>query len=313
MTVASPSSLYADLDVEASVDADLGGQTWFGIGGRADLLLRPRSIAALETLARRCRRDGIALRVLGSGANLLVDDEGIDGVVVKLDAPAFTRVEFNSEGRIERLRAFGGASMERLVQSCARQGLRGLEQMSGIPASVGGAVRMNAGGKFGAIGDAIDAVALVGADGALRVYLREELAFGYRETNLPAGVVAWASFRVEPDDPAACRDRVKEIFLYKKTTQPMAASSAGCMFRNPLRADGSRESAGRLIDLAGLKGLRVGGAFVSREHGNFLAVDKGARTEDLRRLVEEVARRVHERSGVALETEVVFWRRGDPA
>ena len=313
MIVASPSNLYADLDVEAAIDAEIGRETWFGIGGRADLLLRPRSTSSLVALAQRCRRDGIPLRVLGSGANLLVDDEGVDGVVVRLDHPSFTAVDFNAEGRVERMRVHGGASMERLVQECARRGLRGVEQMSGIPASLGGAVRMNAGGRFGAIGDSIDAVALIGPDGALRVHPSEELRFGYRETNLPPGIVAWASLRVEPDDPVECRKRVKEIFAYKKSTQPMSAASAGCMFRNPLRADGTRESAGLLIDRAGLKGLRVGGAFVSLEHGNFIAVDPGTRTDDVRGLVEEVRRRVLAHAGIALETEVVFWRRGEDA
>jgi UDP-N-acetylmuramate dehydrogenase len=318
MIVASPSSLYADLDIEAELDAPLATHTWFGVGGRADLLLRPRSLSALGTLARRCHRDGIPLRVLGSGANLLVDDEGVDGVVVRLDQPAFTGVDFNADGQLERMRVHGGASMERLVQECARRGLRGLEQMAGIPASLGGAVRMNAGGKFGAIGDAIDAVAVIGPDGELRVYPRAELHFGYRETNVPVGVIAWASLRVQEDDPIACRERVKEIFAYKKSTQPMSANSAGCMFRNPMMPGGARESAGKLIDLAGLKGARVGGAFVSQEHGNFLAFDSVARqpsgrTDDMRRLVELVQERVQASFGVELETEVVFWRRGGRA
>lgn len=317
MTVASPSNLYSDLDVHAELDVSLAKHTWFGIGGSADLLIHPQSIEALATLAHRCRRDGIALRVLGSGANLLVDDEGVDGVVVKLDAPAFKAVEFNASGLLERMRVFGGAQMEQLVQECARRGLRGIEQMAGIPASLGGAIRMNAGGKFGAIGDAVDAVAVIGLDGEMRVYSREELHFGYRETNLPAGIVAWASLRVSADDPVACRTRVKEYFAYKKSTQPMSASSAGCMFRNPTLANGSRESAGKLIDLAGLKGTRVGCAYVSSEHGNFIAVDDKAaaagtaRTDDVRALVELIQETVESKHGVRIETEVVFWRRGE--
>ena len=313
MIVASPSSLYSDLDVSATIHAELASHTWFGIGGRADLLIRPNTVAALETLARRCRRDEIPLRVLGSGANLLVDDAGVDGVVVKLDTPAFQRIEWNAEGRVERMRAFGGARVEPLIHDCSRRGMSGLEQMAGIPSSIGGAIRMNAGGKFGAIGDSVDAVALIGLDGAMRVYTRDELSFGYRRTNLPAGIVAWASFRMREDDTLACRERVVEYFRYKKSTQPMSASSAGCMFRNPTLSDGRRESAGRLIDLAGLKETRVGGAFVSREHGNFLAVLPNTPTDDLRRLVELVQERVLAAHGVELETEVVFWRRGESA
>lgn len=315
MIVAGPSRLFADLDVSVELDASLAQHTWFGIGGRADALVHPHSTEALATLVARCSRDQVPLRILGSGANLLVDDEGIDGVVVKLDHECFQRVEFNSDGMVERMRVHGGASMERLVQECARRGLRGIEQMAGIPASLGGAIRMNAGGKFGAIGDAVDAVAVLDRDGQTRIFTRDDIDFGYRHTSLPAGIVLWASLRVAPDDPVACRARVKEIFAYKKASQPMAANSAGCMFRNPTLPNGTRESAGKLIDLAGLKGTRVRSAFVSQEHGNFIAVDReggGARTEDVRELVELVQRRVFERFGVELETEVVFWRRGEP-
>lgn len=313
MTVASPSSLYSDLDVTAQTDVPLGPLTWFGIGGTADLLIKPNTVEALETLVRRCRRDDVPLRVLGSGANLLVDDEGVDGVVVSLDTECFRRVEFNAGGAVERMRAFGGASMEKLVQELPRRGLSGLEQMAGIPASVGGAIRMNAGGKFGSVGDAVDAVAMILPDGSMRVYGRDEIAFGYRHSNLPKGIVAWTSFRVHEDDQVRCRERVKEYFQYKKSTQPMDAATAGCMFRNPTMPDGSRESAGKLIDLAGLKGIHEGLAFVSDKHGNFLGVKPGARTDDLRRLVERVQEEVRRRHGVSLETEVVFWRRGEPA
>ena len=316
MTVASPSSLYADLAVEVQLNAPLGDKTWYGVGGAADILVTPLTLDALATLAQRCRRDGIPLRVLGSGANLLVDDEGVDGVVVSLKSPVFKSVEFNADGAVERMRVWGGAQLEPLIHECARRGLRGIEQMSGIPATLGGAIRMNAGGKFGAIGDVVDAVAMIAPSGELRVYPRDELHFGYRETNLPAGIVVWAALRVHEDDAIACRARVMEIFKYKKSTQPMGAASAGCMFRNPLMPDGTRESAGKLIDLAGLKGLRVGSAVVSTTHGNFLAFDQpsgsgGAKTDDMRRLVEQVQAAVEKRFGVLLATEVVQWRRGD--
>ena len=313
MTVKSPSSIYADLDVHVELDAPLGPHTWYGIGGRADALVRPNTLAALQTLLRRCYRDGVPLRILGSGANLLVDDDGVDGIVVKLDTPAFKAVEFNASGHVERMRAWGSASTEKLVQECARRGLAGLEQMSGIPSSIGGAVRMNAGGKYGAIGDAVDAVAIATPEGELAIYAKDSLRFDYRETNIPRGIMVWSSFCVTPSDAVACRKRVKEIFLYKRSTQPLAASSAGCMFRNPLLPSGARESAGKLIDLAGMKGARVGGAFVSPEHGNFLAVDKGARTDDLRALVERVRLAVLKTHSIELETEVVFWRRGEDA
>jgi UDP-N-acetylmuramate dehydrogenase len=254
-------------------------------------------------------------RVLGSGANLLVGDDGVEGVVILLDAPCWKELRLNAEGPVTMARVGAGRDLAKTIHDTARASLAGLEPLIGIPAQVGGAIRMNAGGKFGAIGDAVDAVAVLGADGEQRVFTASELRFGYRESNLPAGIVLWASLRVAEDDPIACRERVKEIFAYKKSTQPMAAHSAGCMFRNPVMPDGSRVSAGKLIDLAGLKGTRVGCAFVSAEHGNFIAIDRKAgapaRTDDLRELVDLIKSRVLDGAKVELQTEVVFWRRGE--
>ncbi len=313
-TLVSPSgtaALFADLAVRVETDAPLAAQTWFGIGGRADVLVHPQDEASLVTLLRRCHQGGIPVRVLGSGANLLVSDEGVDGVVVKLDARIFGEVKANAEGSLDALRAGAGADLAKLVNDCARRGLEGLSPMAGVPASVGGAVRMNAGGRFGSIGDAVHAVALLHPTGDLRVYPASEIRFGYRETSLPSGVILWASFRLREEDPLAVRERVKEIFAHKKATQPLAEHSAGCVFRNPGGASGERQSAGRLIDLAGLKGRAVGGARVSERHGNFITVAPGTRTAEVEALIAEIRRRVLETSGIELHTEIVIWRRGE--
>jgi UDP-N-acetylmuramate dehydrogenase len=169
---------------------------------------------------------------------------------------------------------------------------------------------MNAGGKFGAIGDVVDAVALLDEAGELRVYTSDELRFGYRETNIPDPIVLWAAFRLQQVDPVALRARVMEIMNYKKGTQPLAENSAGCMFRNPTPPGGERTSAGKLIDEAGLKGLKVGGASISPRHGNFVTVERGTRTADVLELVRRVQARVKETHGVELVREVVFWSRG---
>lgn len=327
-TIVSPSgtaALFADLAVRVETDAPLAAHTWFGIGGRADVLVHPMDDASLATLLRRCHQGGIPVRVLGSGANLLVSDEGVDGVVVKLDEPAFREVKANAVGSLEALRAGAGADLAKLVNDCARRGLDGLSPMAGIPASVGGAIRMNAGGRFGSIGDAVHAVALLEPDGSLKVFPAGEIRFGYRETSLPAGVVLWASFALREEDPLKVRERVKEIFSHKKSTQPLAEHSAGCVFRNPRKVGaegaasnaghgdttGERESAGRLIDLAGLKGRSIGGARVSDRHGNFVTVAPGTRTADVEALIRLIRERVRETSGIELDTEVVIWRRGE--
>ncbi|MSR41117.1 MAG: UDP-N-acetylmuramate dehydrogenase [Phycisphaerales bacterium] len=308
MTVATPSSLYADLNVDAQADAPLAPRTWYGIGGKADVLITPKDLASLGMLVRRCHRDQVPLRVLGSGANLLVSDAGVDGVVLSLDSPALRVVEFNQQGNVEVVRAWCGASSEKLVQDLARRGLAGFEQMAGIPSTIGGALRMNAGGKFGAIGDAVHSVAVMMPDGNEQIFLRESLSFEYRHTNIPEGIILWAVLRLQEENPLAVRERVKEYFNYKKLSQPMSARSSGCMFKNPTLADGTRESAGKLIDLAKLKGLRVGSAFVSTEHANFICVDAtDARATDVAALAEQITTRVFDAHGVTLEREVVFW------
>ena len=194
-------TLFADLDVEVELDAPLARHTWYGIGGRADALVHPRSAEALATLLRRCARNDVRVRVLGEGANLLVADEGVDGVVVRLDAPAFKGLQLNAEGPVTRARAGGGRDLGKTIRETVAAGLRGLEPLIGIPASIGGAVRMNAGGKYGAIGDVVETVGVVTWDGQERVFSRDEIGFGYRRCGLPAGIVTWAVLRLEPSDP----------------------------------------------------------------------------------------------------------------
>ena len=306
----SPTHLFADLDVEVHPDHPLGKDTWFGVGGHADMLVRPREEAALTELIRRCHEHEIRLRVFGNGANLLIADEGVDGIVLRLDHPSFKEVRYNRDGGVEAMKAMAGADMARTLNESVRRGLSGLLQMAGIPASIGGAIRMNAGGAFGSIGDSVHSVGCVDPRGTLVVYPASQLEMGYRETNIPEGVVLWAAFNLEPDDPRMLRERLLEIFQYKKTTQPMADSSAGCAFKNPVDpASAERVSAGALIDQAGLKEHRIGSASVSRVHGNFLVVDTGGAAGDVIRLMEAVRAGVLDFHGIHLQNEVVVWSR----
>jgi UDP-N-acetylmuramate dehydrogenase len=227
--------------------------------------------------------------------------------------PCFTDVRYHATGEVEAMRVGAGADMAKTLNDTVRRGLAGLAQMAGIPASVGGAIRMNAGGAFGAIGDAVHSIGCLSEQGDLRVYPASEILFGYRETNIRDPIILWAAFRLAETDPVALRERVKEIFAYKKSTQPLADHSAGCMFKNPtdtrIGSSGERVSAGKLVDLAGLKGQSVGGAYVSQQHGNFIAVRPGARATDIVELVRMVKERVREAHGIDLRTEVVYWSR----
>lgn len=307
----SSTSLFSDLDVEVVPDAALGTMTWYGIGGRADLLVRPNSVEALTTLARRCHRSGTPLRVFGGGANLLIADEGVDGIVVRLDTPDFREVKYNRSGEIRTLRAMAGADLARTLMDTTRRGLAGLGQMAGIPGTVGGGIRMNAGGAFGCIGDAVRRVTCITRRGEQVTYDASDLRFEYRSTNISDPIIISAHFKLEPADPIALRKRVKEIFSFKKSTQPLADHSAGCTFKNPIDpVSEERVPAGRLIDEAGLKGHRIGGASVSRQHANFIVTEPGAVAGDVLQLLELIRRRVYEHAGIELDTEVVVWRRG---
>lgn len=279
-------------------------ETWFGVGGAADTYAEPESIDELRALLDAFEGD---VRVLGDGANLLVDDDGVDGLVMSL--ANFRRVTFeeHSRGRI-RARVGAGVHLPRLIVDLVRDGLGGLEGLGGIPARVGGAVVMNAGGAFGEIGDVVASVRGVTRQGEFVQRERADIPFAYRSSGLEDVIITEVEFALENADAETIRARLKDVMAYKKASQPMAEKSAGCVFRNPT-VGGVRVSAGMLIDRAGCKGLRIGGAEVSQVHGNFFITHPGATATDVLRLIEEVRERVKEHSAAALETEVVLWRR----
>jgi UDP-N-acetylmuramate dehydrogenase len=287
--------------------------TWYKVGGGARRLARPRS--AEDVL--RCLETDANLKVLGDGANLLVADGGVDELVIALTEPAMRAVRFEDgpRGPGTRVVAGAGANLPKLVTESVRRGLAGLEGLGGVPASVGGAAIMNAGGSFGQIADVVSRVRGFDRRGREIILERPQIAFSYRHSGLNGIVITSVELDLSPGDPAPLRAKLKEVMAYKSSSQPMAANSAGCCFKNPtlehdlkgIGAAGSRVSAGMLIDRAGCKGLRIGGAEVSRGHGNFLVAHEGARADDVIRLMQAVERRVLEEFGVTLEGEVVVW------
>jgi len=284
------------------IERDAPAPTWMGVGGRADALARPERLDQLRALLEW----DAPVRILGDGANLLVADEGVDGLVVSLER--MTRVERLDEGG--RLLAEAGVNLPRLVIEAARLGLSGLEGLAGVPASVGGATRMNAGGAFGSFADAVERVHALTRAGDARTLDRDQIDFGYRRSGLEDLFITSVELALTPAQPADVRARTKEVMARKKATQPLAADSAGCVFRNPI-IDARRTSAGLLLDRAGCKGLRVGGACVSERHANFVCCQSGATAADALELIDLMRTRVEDAHGVRLETEIVIWRRGD--
>lgn len=291
---------FADFAEICRRDAPLAPLTWYRLGGPARWLLTPRDEAELAALLRRCAEQQIPWRVLGHGANVLVRDEGFDGAVIQLSAPAWTTAAWDGS----LVRAGGGADFPKLVKQSVERGLAGLEALAGIPGTVGGVVRMNAGGKHGSLSQFVQEARLLDAKGTPHRLLAHELGFGYRRSGVPGFVVVEASFALrQAADPAEVRQRFQEIWKEKAATQAaMGDRSAGCMFRNP-----PGEAAGRILDRLGLKGQRCGGARISERHANFIVAESGATAQNVLDLVALAQSRARAEAGIDLELEIEVW------
>jgi len=291
-------SLLTEFESIVRCGEPLAPHTWFHLGGPAEYFAEPRTVEELQTLVRRSVDEGIQLRLLGGGSNILVRDEGVPGMVVRLTAPVFN--EIHAKGR--RVIAGGGAKLGHLISVGVREGLAGLEPLVGIPGTVGGALHGNAGSRGGDIGQWTCRATVMTRSGELLVRERDDLTFAYRESSLDELVIVEAEFELEQEDPEELTKRMQKYWIVKKAAQPLGHQSAGCIFKNPRGM-----SAGMLIDQAGLKGSRVGGAEVSDLHANFVVADSSATTQDVLRLIDLIRSRVAERLGVELETEIEIW------
>ena len=292
------SSPFAGLEEAVQENVPLAPYTWYKIGGPAKYFIRPRSIEELQMASQRCAENQIPVYVLGLGANLLVSDQGVNGAVFRLDQDFFRRVKFEKNV----LEVGAGVDMQKLVLLTCRNGLSGLECLAGIPGTIGGGIRMNAGGKFGDIGAVVNRVGVMDVSGLLFERTKDDLVFDYRSTNISAKFILNATFELDEEDPERIMRKVKEIWMYKRNSQPLNTKNAGCIFKNPRGL-----SAGALIDQAGLKGMKVGGAEVSEKHANFVVAHTGATADDVLRLIKIIRERVFEKDGIHLESEVQVW------
>lgn len=291
-------SIFDGLCEAVETDYPLSDLTWFGLGGNADYLIRPETVEQLGSAVSECHKNGIAVYVLGYGSNLLVREDGVRGAVFKLEGEQFSKVEFAGD----ELTVGAGANLGKVVLDCVRKELSGLEALAGVPGSVGGAVRMNAGGNFGDIGSVVESVVLMDNEGNVYEKSKPELVFDYRRSNITAKFILEAKLNLTRSEPDSILRTIKEIWMYKKNTQPLSSKSAGCVFKNPRGL-----SAGALIDRAGLKGLENGGAVVSEKHANFIIAREGCKSDDIINLVETVRNRVREEFDVELELELEIW------
>lgn len=278
------------------IDAPMAEQTTWKIGGPADLLVYPGDEAELAALLPYLESRVIPWLVVGNGSNLLVGDRGIRGVVIKL-GEAFASCQWRG------LTATAGAGMllGTLALEAAERGAGGLEFARGIPGSVGGAVRMNAGAYGSFLGGFVTQVEAIDYAGNKRVLAGDQIEFAYRDSSLFAlpAVITQVTFVLAPGEREAIMAKIKEYQQRRTLSQPLEYPSCGSVFRNP-----ANDYAGRLVELAELQGLRIGAAQVSQKHGNFIVNLGGATAADARELIETVQRQVYEFSGVRLEPEV---------
>jgi len=277
-------------------EAPLAPRTTWRIGGPADLYLEPASVDELAATLGALRAVGMPYRLLGGGSNLLVADSGVRGAVVSLERLA----SLHRMG--DAIVAEAGARLASVVRFAVEGGLAGAEKLAGIPGRVGGAVFGNAGGRHGDIGSLVARLTLLAPDGRLERFAPPKGFFAYRQSQVGDRVVVDASLRLAPDGAAAVRERTRRIVEERRRTQPGWVGNAGCVFKNP-----PGDSAGRLIDAAGCKGMGVGRVHVSTLHANFFENGGGGSCDDVLRLIERVQGRVRAVHAVDLEVEVRQW------
>jgi UDP-N-acetylmuramate dehydrogenase len=276
----------------------LAPYTALKVGGSAEFLVQPRSTPELAAVVQRGYQQKMPMRVLGGGCNILVPDQGVQGVVLRLNEAAFTQVTLEGQ----HVRAGAGALLSALISQAVRGGLTGLENLVGIPGTVGGAVHGNAGDRAGQIGQWVRQLEVLDAQGHQQIRERDELRFEEDGCNLDDPLFLTVEFELDNDDREAIYRRMLKAWIQRKASQPLSFQAAARIFRNP-----RGQTAAKLIDAAGLAKTRVGGAEVSERDSNFIVAHPGASARDIARLIELVRARVQERFQVELELEIEMW------
>jgi UDP-N-acetylmuramate dehydrogenase len=293
-------------DGNVGVDVRLAPFTTFKVGGPADLFVEPRNSDELLASIRLAAQRDVPLTMLGGGSNVLISDEGIRGLVVRPRGGEIVREA------PDRVQADAAVTINGLVRWLISHELAGLEAWAGTPGTVGGGIHGNAhwGGRL--LSEFVASVRLASRTGEVTSVAASEMAFGYDKSRLQGSgeVLLSASFVVHPGHASAMREEARRSLHYRKRTQPLASPSAGCIFQNPLAdvplPDGMPRSAGALVDRAGLKGAREGGAVVSPTHANFVVNTGTATARDIRTLIERCRDAVRQRFGVDLHEEIVY-------
>jgi UDP-N-acetylmuramate dehydrogenase len=279
-------------------DAPLAPFTHLKIGGPAECLVQPRTVDELNAVLRACQKDGVKVRMLGGGYNLLIRDDPIPGAVIRLTAEPFTFLKRDGK----RVTAGGGGQLFDLIAFSVRHGLGGLETLVGIRGTVGGSVRCNVGDRSGEISQTVRNVTVLTDAGKVQVRGRDELTFSEHQSDLDEPVILAVEFELEAEPPAAVLKRMRKAWIQRKAAEPLSIQRGVRLFRNP-----PGQTAATLIDRAHMTKTKVGSAELSERNSNYVVAHPGTTARDILHLVDEVRTKVKERTGVSLERELHVW------
>jgi UDP-N-acetylmuramate dehydrogenase len=282
--------------------------TSFGIGGPAEFFAQPRNIDDLKMLLNSARKYKMAFRLIGAGSNILVSDKGLKGITVSLNLPFFRKIHFKDN----YIEVGAGKPLNQFIHDLKKRSLSGAEFLVGIPGTIGGALAMNAGVVVRAksqelraknIGDLVETVSVMDYNGTIKNLNKKEIRFNYRNSSLSKYIILSTRLKLKKAKKKEIDNRIKKYLKVRKINQDYSYPSAGCVFRNP-----AGNSAGRLIDLCGLKGRRIGDAVISSKHANFIINLGRATAGDVVKLMSLVRKEVRNKFGINLEPEIKIWK-----
>ena len=288
-----------NLKSEIKLGVPLKNKTTFKVGGPAKFFYAPRNLEDLKLPIGAAKKNKIKIFVIGAGSNILVSDNGVDGLVLQLNAPYFKKISLRGNGLI----VGAGLMLGRVVEAAKLNSLSGLEFLIGVPGTVGGALMMNAGAWGRSIGDLIENVAVIDFRGRIKLLKKRDIKFGYRRCSLGKYIILSARLRLNKKNKGKIEQNLHKYLQARASCQDTTFPNAGCVFKNP-----SGESAGKLIDLCGLKGKKIGGAFISRKHANFILNKENALAQDVLNLMKLMKAAVRDKFKVNLEPEIKIWR-----
>jgi UDP-N-acetylmuramate dehydrogenase len=270
------------------------------IGGEALVWYAPSSLEELREVLIFLRDNSIRIKLMGAGSNILIPDNTVDAAVINLSSAFFKSIRFDKN----EVTAGGGANLNNVIHNCCKNGLAGLEGLTGIPATVGGALVMNASYST-AISERLSRVLVIDFDGEIAWMNRKDIKFGYRYSSLQGkGIILEAVFVLKKSAPDELNDKLRSYFVDKFRKQPLDEKTLGCIFKNPVQ---TRHTSGELIDKSGLKSLQRGAAKISEKHANFIVNSGGAMYKDVIGLMESVKKEVYKHFSIELEPEIEIW------